>query len=90
MGLSAAYPFRSRDFSDLFGWKYKPGWAPSYAAYGRMRSLLAIEEALSLKPKRVLEVAAGGGGLSATLAANDQHPPIGQDRGGMPGAGLDQ
>lgn len=69
-GLSAIYPFQSRAFPDPFGWKYKPGWAPSYSAYGRMRSLLAIEDALSLKPKRVLEVAAGGGGLSATLAAS--------------------
>lgn len=34
-----------------------------------MRSLLAIRDALSLSPRNVLEVAAGGGGLAACLAA---------------------
>lgn len=33
-----------------------------------MRSLLAVQDALRLKPRRVLEVAAGGGGLAASLA----------------------
>ena len=33
-----------------------------------MRSLLAVQDALRLKPRRVLEVAAGGGGLAACLA----------------------
>ncbi|OLE54016.1 MAG: hypothetical protein AUG51_10355 [Acidobacteria bacterium 13_1_20CM_3_53_8] len=32
-----------------------------------MRSLLAIQDAIRLKPTRVLEVAAGGGGLAASL-----------------------
>jgi 2-polyprenyl-6-hydroxyphenyl methylase/3-demethylubiquinone-9 3-methyltransferase len=34
-----------------------------------MRSLLALKDALSFKPRRVLEVAAGGAGLAACLAA---------------------
>lgn len=34
-----------------------------------MRSLLAVHDAISLRPGKVLEVAAGGCGLTATLAA---------------------
>jgi len=36
-----------------------------------MRSLLAVRDALRQGPERVLEVAAGGSGLAATLASND-------------------
>ena len=35
-----------------------------------MRSLLAVCDALRQRPERVLEVAAGGSGLAATLASN--------------------
>ncbi len=68
-GLSAVYPFKSVDVADPFGWKFGCVWPPSYGAFGRMRSLLAVHNALRLGPKRVLEVAAGGGGLAATLAS---------------------
>lgn len=67
-GLSVVYPFKSGSFPDLHGWKYEQRNAPSYAAFGRMRALLAVKDAFDCKPKRVLEVATGGGGLSATLA----------------------
>jgi len=69
-GLSVIYPFKTADFEDPYGWKYKPGYPPSYAGFGRMRSLLAVHDALKLKPGRVLEVASGEGGLAASLAAN--------------------
>lgn len=69
-GLSTIYPFKSKAFPDPHGWKFGKRYAPSYPAFGRMRSLLAIYDALSLQPRSVLEVAAGGGGLSATLAQN--------------------
>jgi 2-polyprenyl-3-methyl-5-hydroxy-6-metoxy-1,4-benzoquinol methylase len=49
-------------------WNYESGWPPSYEAFGRLRALLAISEALSFRPKRVLEVAACDGALSAVLA----------------------
>jgi 2-polyprenyl-3-methyl-5-hydroxy-6-metoxy-1,4-benzoquinol methylase len=67
-GLSVVYPFKSETFSDPFGWKFGTAKAPSYSAFGRMRSLLAVQDALRLKPKRVLEVASGGCGLAACLA----------------------
>jgi SAM-dependent methyltransferase len=67
-GLSVVYPFRSINVPDPYGWKLSPGWPPSYPALGRMRSLLTIEDAFRKKPHRVLEVAAGGGGLAASLA----------------------
>lgn len=72
-GLSVAYPFKSREYPDPYGWKFSPGFPPSYPAFGRMRSLLAIQDALNLKPSRVLEVATGGGGLAASLAAQGCH-----------------
>lgn len=68
-GLSVIYPFVSSDSPDPNGWKFGRGWPPSYKAFGRMRSLLAVHDALESKPKRVLEVAAGGGGLAAALAS---------------------
>jgi 2-polyprenyl-6-hydroxyphenyl methylase/3-demethylubiquinone-9 3-methyltransferase len=67
-GLSVVYPFKSTDVPDPNGWKLSPGWPPSYPALGRMRSLLTIEDAFRKRPRRVLEVAAGGGGLAASLA----------------------
>ncbi len=67
-GLAVVYPFKSTTAPDPFGWKYGSGWPPSYSAFGRMRSLLAVQDALRLKPKRVLEVASGGAGLAASLA----------------------
>src|SRR5947209_2400769 len=69
-GLSVIYPFKSKTFPDPHGWKFDSRWPPSYSAFGRMRSLLAVHDALCLKPGRVLEVAAGGGGLAAALADN--------------------
>lgn len=68
-GLSSVYPFKSSRFPDAEGWKYGSAWPPSHRAFGRLRALLAVEYAASLRPGRVLEVAAGGGGLSAALAA---------------------
>jgi 2-polyprenyl-3-methyl-5-hydroxy-6-metoxy-1,4-benzoquinol methylase len=67
-GLSVVYPLKAEAGPDPFGWKFGAGWPPSYSAFGRMRSLLAVQDALRLKPGRVLEVASGGGGLSACLA----------------------
>ncbi len=67
-GLSVVYPFKHGKFSDPEGWKYGSREPPSYEAFGRMRSLLTVHEALLLKPRNVLEVAAGGGGLAAALA----------------------
>lgn len=55
---------------DPEGWKFGKGFPPSYQAYGRMRALLAMQDALLFKPRRALEVAAGGGGLSVRLAAS--------------------
>jgi 2-polyprenyl-3-methyl-5-hydroxy-6-metoxy-1,4-benzoquinol methylase len=68
-GLSVLYPFISRSLADPAGWKFGACSPPSHYAFGRMRSLLAAREALRLKPRRVLEVAAGGGGLASYLAA---------------------
>jgi 2-polyprenyl-3-methyl-5-hydroxy-6-metoxy-1,4-benzoquinol methylase len=67
-GLSTITPLKPDATPDPSGWKFGAGWPPSYAAFGRMRSLLAIQDALRLKPRRALEVAAGGGGLAAALA----------------------
>ena len=67
-GLSVVYPFKAKVNSDPYGWKFGTRWPPSYAAFGRMRSLLAVHDALSFQPQKVLEVAAGGCGLAASLA----------------------
>jgi hypothetical protein len=67
-GLSTVYPFKQGVADDLYGWKFGARWPPSYWAFGRMRALLAIHDALLLKPRRALEVAAGDGGVSASLA----------------------
>lgn len=72
-GLSAVYPLANDEGRDPYGWKFSAGWPPSYPAFGRMRSLITIDEAAGLNPQRVLEVAAGGGGLAAKLADNGCH-----------------
>lgn len=69
-GLSTVHSFKQDVTSDPDGWKFGARWPPSHGAFGRMRSLLNIQDALLLKPRRSLEIAAGGGGLSARLAAN--------------------
>ena len=69
-GLSAVFSFRPGVPDDPFGWKFGARWPPSHWAFGRMRALLALQDVLSLKPRRALEVAAGGGGLSTCLAAS--------------------
>jgi 2-polyprenyl-3-methyl-5-hydroxy-6-metoxy-1,4-benzoquinol methylase len=53
---------------DEWGWNYGSGWPPSYWAYGRMRAMMTLREAVALAPKSVLEVAAGDAALSACLA----------------------
>ena len=80
-GLSTVDPFKLAELPDPFGWKFSSGWPPSYSAFGRMRSLLAVHDSLRLKPKRVLEVAAGGGGLAATLAAAGSEVSVNDLRG---------
>jgi 2-polyprenyl-3-methyl-5-hydroxy-6-metoxy-1,4-benzoquinol methylase len=67
-GLSVVYPFKPSRHPDDEGWKYSACWPPSYPAFGRLRALLAVHEALEMKPHRALEMAAGGGGLAACLA----------------------
>jgi 2-polyprenyl-3-methyl-5-hydroxy-6-metoxy-1,4-benzoquinol methylase len=69
-GLSIVRPLRENARAhDQYGWNYGSGWPPSYAAFGRMRVLATLRQALALRPRRVLEVAAGDGSLSACLAA---------------------
>jgi 2-polyprenyl-3-methyl-5-hydroxy-6-metoxy-1,4-benzoquinol methylase len=68
-GLSVVRPLAEAAHArDAFGWNFGCAWPPSYEAYGRMRALATLEQALSLQPKRVLEVAAGDASLSACLA----------------------
>lgn len=55
---------------DPEGWKFGRRYPPSHPAFGRMRALLAVQDALLFKPRRALEIAAGGGGLSVRLAAS--------------------
>lgn len=69
-GLSTVCRFKQNVTHDPAGWKFGKRCPPSHEAFGRMRSLLAIQDALLLKPRRALEVAAGGGGLSTRLAAS--------------------
>jgi len=68
-GLGVVRPFATRDFPDPQGWNFQPAWAPSYWSFGRMRALLAIEDALALPAQTVLEVASGDGALCAVLSA---------------------
>jgi 2-polyprenyl-3-methyl-5-hydroxy-6-metoxy-1,4-benzoquinol methylase/glycosyltransferase involved in cell wall biosynthesis len=69
-GLSAVFAFKPGVVDDPYGWKFGTRWPPSYWAFGRMRALLAVHDALLLRPRRALEVAAGGGGLATCLAAS--------------------
>jgi 2-polyprenyl-6-hydroxyphenyl methylase/3-demethylubiquinone-9 3-methyltransferase len=55
---------------EAWEWNFSSGWAPSYAAYGRMRALMALSEARELHPNSVLEVAAGDAALCASLASS--------------------
>jgi 2-polyprenyl-3-methyl-5-hydroxy-6-metoxy-1,4-benzoquinol methylase len=83
VGLSAVRPLtESARQNDAGGWNYGSAWPPSYGAFGRWRALSTLERVLALKPRRVLEVAAGDAALSACLAArgisvavNDLRPP---------------
>lgn len=54
--------------ADANHWLHEPGLPPSYSASGRLRFTLTLRDALALSPQKVLEVAAGGGLLSACLA----------------------
>lgn len=69
-GLSAVYSFKDHAVADPQGWKFGKRCPPSHHAFGRMRALMAVQDALTLKPGRALEVAAGGGGLATRLAAS--------------------
>lgn len=69
-GLSVVRPLddqlgRERDRE---GWNYESASVPSYQAYGRLRALVTLNAARELRPRRVLEVAAGDAALSACLA----------------------
>lgn len=70
-GLSVIRPLtehaRTRDPS---GWNFGSGWPPSHAAFGRMRALCTLRRIRALRPRRVLELAAGDASLSACLAAD--------------------
>ncbi len=68
-GLSTVYSFKAGTADNLDGWKFGTRWPPSHWAFGRMRALLTVHDALVLKPRNALEVAAGGGGLATRLAA---------------------
>ncbi len=67
-GLSILYPFRSRG-EDPEGWRYGSARLPSHGAFGRLRNLVTLAAVEALAPASMLEVAAGGGGLSAYMAA---------------------
>jgi 2-polyprenyl-6-hydroxyphenyl methylase/3-demethylubiquinone-9 3-methyltransferase len=68
-GLSALRPLNdTAKKDDQWGWNYGQAWPPSYWAFGRMRALFTLMEASLLRPKRVLEVAAGDAALCASLA----------------------
>ncbi len=69
-GLSVVRPLTGEARKrDEFGWNFGEGWPPSYEAFGRMRFLSALRQALSLRPRRVLELAAGDAALCACLAS---------------------
>jgi 2-polyprenyl-6-hydroxyphenyl methylase/3-demethylubiquinone-9 3-methyltransferase len=69
-GLSTLRPLNSAAREDdHWGWNFGQASAPSYWAFGRMRALFTLMEASLLRPKRVLEVAAGDAALSASLAS---------------------
>ncbi|HLH08996.1 MAG TPA: class I SAM-dependent methyltransferase [Terriglobales bacterium] len=67
-GLSEVRPLTSAAIqNDQHGWNYGSTTAPSYWAYGRLRALFTLNVATSFGAKRVLEIAAGDGALSACL-----------------------
>lgn len=67
-GLSAIRPLLpSARERDGYGWNFGTARPPSYAAYGRLRAMMTLKVAASFGAKRVLEVAAGDGSLSAAL-----------------------
>jgi hypothetical protein len=67
-GLSFVRPLISGTLiDDSYGRNYGSAHPPSYGAYGRFRALLALGQSLSLRPKRVLEAAAGDAALCACL-----------------------
>lgn len=67
-GLSLIRPLLpAARLADPYGWNYGSAKAPSYQAYGRLRASLTLNTASHLKPKRVLEIAAGDGSLCACL-----------------------
>src|SRR5208282_756471 len=67
-GLSVVRPLVPEARSaDPYGWNYGSAKLPSYFAYGRLRALLTLNLARSLRPERVLEIAAGDGALCACL-----------------------
>ena len=66
-GLSVVRPLLPANGIDPYGWNFGAARPPSYWAYGRLRALLALGESLALRPKRVLEVAAGDAALCACL-----------------------
>ena len=69
-GLSCIRPLTGQArLRDEGGWNYGTAQAPSYAAFARMRALLAVTECEALGPRRVLEVAAGDASLAASLEA---------------------
>ncbi|HKV53227.1 MAG TPA: methyltransferase domain-containing protein [Candidatus Binataceae bacterium] len=70
-GLSVVRPLAEpARLRDDFGWNFGSAWPPSYEAFGRFRALIALQQARSLRPRRVLEVAAGDGALCACLAVD--------------------
>lgn len=66
-GLYEIRPLRETP-AFLDDWNFGAAWPPSYRAYGRFRSVITLQLALALGPRRVLEVAAGDGALCACLA----------------------
>lgn len=67
-GFSAVRPLTQDPVPDPCGWNYGSGYPPSYSAYGRMRGLLAAEDALALPGRSVLELAAQDGSVCVVLA----------------------
>lgn len=67
-GFSAVRPLLEERVPDPCGWNYGSGYPPSYSAYGRMRGLLAGEDALAQPGRSVLELAAQDGSVCVVLA----------------------
>ncbi len=67
-GFSVVRPLVGDRVPDPCGWNYGAGHPPSYSAYGRMRGLLAVEDALALPGRSVLELAAQDGAVCVVLA----------------------